>query len=70
MPVPVSIDATTGRASVDFDLGEFLALLYPEVPQAFRDQVNMPSALFIRPAITTIYPDDYTDFIYLLVAEP
>ena len=41
-----------------------------EVPQAFRDQVNMPSALFIRPAITTIYPDDYTDFIYLLVTEP
>jgi hypothetical protein len=70
MPAPVSIDATTGRASVDFDLGEFLALLYPDVPQAFRDQVNMPSALFIRPAITTIYPDDYTDFIYLLVAEP
>ena len=70
MPVPVAIDATTGHATIDFDLGEFLALLYPEVPQAFRDQVNMPSALFIRPAITTIYPDDYTDFIYLLVTEP
>jgi hypothetical protein len=40
------------------------------VPQAFRDQVNMPSPLFLRPAISTTYPDDYTDFIYLLVAEP
>ena len=70
MPVPVAINATTGHATVDFDLGEFLAQLYPEVPQEWRDEVTMPSPLFLRPAITTTYPDDYMDFLYLLVAEP
>jgi hypothetical protein len=70
MPVPVAIDATTGHATVDFDLGEFLAQLYPEVPQEWRDEVTMPSPLFLRPAISTTYPDDYMDFLYLLVAEP
>ena len=74
MPVPVSIDAATGRATVDFDIDSFLKLLVDsgEIPPEALGFITakMPSPLFIRPAITTIYPDDYTDFIYLLVAEP
>ena len=75
MPAPVSIDAATGRAVLDLDFGLYLLKLLVdsgEIPPEALGFITakMPSALFIRPAITTIYPDDYTDFIYLLVAEP
>ena len=62
LPAPVSIDVS-GHAVMELDISAYLSAY----PLPLPSNITLPAPLFLRPAITTTYPD--SDDFFLLYAE-
>ena len=53
IPVPVVIDTATGHAVIEMNISDYLNAY----PLPLPSNIELPSPLFFRPALTPIYPD-------------